>query len=147
MILHTIRQLLQTDVWVGGPTGFGASIYSGSAPQDLAGYFVVLHLISQSEGHSHDGPNGFVTGRVQIDAWGDTYEKAHKLARGIHDALDGWKGTHPTTGLEIAFIEQEATRDLSNSTPRGGDMPTSYGVSTDFKFAHQQQPVTTPVPA
>ncbi|MEM8738263.1 MAG: DUF3168 domain-containing protein [Planctomycetota bacterium] len=148
MILHAIRSMLIADTFVGGSTtGWGASIYTAQAPQDQAAPYVVLHLISSSEGHSHDGPNGFVRGRVQADAYGGTVEQAHALARAVHNALDGFKGKHAETTLDIAYIEQDRTYDLPTPTPRGAELPDVFGVATDFRFAHQQQPVTTPVPA
>jgi hypothetical protein len=49
--------------------------------------------------------------RVQIDAWGKTFEQAHAVAEAVRKAIDGFQGTMGSSpGVEVSGIHAESER-------------------------------------
>lgn len=85
---------------------------------------ICLHLISDREGHTLQGPDGLSQGRVQVDCYAETSDGAAALTRAVRDALNGYRGG----GFRGVFLE--ATRD---NTERGSNEPDrAVRVSMDF---------------
>lgn len=70
----------------------GARVDFGSNPQGSASPRVCLWTISDAEGLTIEGPDGFSQGRVQADCYGTTYSAAKTLSRAVRSALDGYAG-------------------------------------------------------
>ncbi|MEM6798004.1 MAG: DUF3168 domain-containing protein [Planctomycetota bacterium] len=136
MILHHIRSLLISAINIEGEVLYADRVYSGQAPQDATTPYLVQHLISQTNGHTHDGPNDFVTGRLQINCFAGTYELAHDLAAQVNQQLDGAKAAAAISTVKLIYIERDRTYDLPTPTPMGRELPIEYGVGIDYRFAH-----------
>jgi hypothetical protein len=75
----------------GGVTSLaGSRVDFGGNPQGTANPRVCMWTISDAEGLTISGPDGFSPGRVQVDCYGDTYSSAKALARAVRAALDGY---------------------------------------------------------
>lgn len=71
----------------------GQRVGWGSHPQGQPYPAVVLHVISDAEGHVLTGsPTGLSLGRVQVDCYAATYAAAKGLARAVRALLDGHRG-------------------------------------------------------
>lgn len=80
----------------------------GEHPQDMAGPYVVLHMISRTGGHTQQGPNGLWQSRVQVDCWSPRFLEMLDMGGAVIRTLDGHRG-----GLfqGIFFSSMTATRE------------------------------------
>lgn len=70
----------------------GSRVDWGARPQGSAFPAIALHLVSDVNGHTLDGPETMREARVQVDCWAETYAGAVALGRAVRAALDGHRG-------------------------------------------------------
>ena len=104
-----------------------ARINWGSHPQGAALPGVVLNVISDAEGMVMNGPNGLSEGRVQIDAYADSYSQAKALSRAVIAALHGLRNTN------FRLVTHVSTRDSREGGTNEAERP--FRVSMDFTTA------------
>lgn len=104
-----------------------ARINWGAHPQGAALPALVLNVVSDAEGMVMNGPNGLSEGRVQIDAYADTYGDAKALARAVRTLLHGLRNTN------FRLVMHVATRDSREGGTNEAERP--YRVSMDFTTA------------
>ena len=116
---------------VAGLPGMSAGrINWGEHPRDEARPYIVLHLISLTEGHTMQGPDGLERSRVQIDCYAPSFGQARELAGSVKSALDfrrdgGFRG--------IFFAGMRQSRESGYSRDDGGSSGESlYRCSIDF---------------
>lgn len=108
-----------------------ARINWGAHPQGAALPALVLNVISDAEGYHLKGRDGLSQGRVQVDAYAETYAQAKQLSRAVRAALSGYRGG----GFRL--VEHVATRDSREGGSNEADRP--YRVSLDF-LTHWRAP-------
>ena len=108
-----------------------ARINWGAHPQGAALPALVLNVISDAEEYTMTGPDGLSQGRVQVDAYADTYAQAKQLSRAVLAALSGYRGG----GFQGVF--HVGTRDSREGGSNEADRP--FRVSLDFT-THWRQP-------
>jgi hypothetical protein len=102
----------------------GSRIDFGGNPQGTAYPRICLWTISDFEGLTISGPDGFSQGRVQADCYGLTYSSAKSLSRAVRAALDGYSGG----GLQLVTLI--GTRDTREGGANEAERP--FRVSLDF---------------
>lgn len=108
----------------------GVSVDWGSRPRDAALPGVVLYLVSENNGHTHNqGANRATRSRVQIDVFATTFGQAKVIARAIKARLDGYN-VAPFSGIFF-----DSARDL-NEEGETGDMRV-FRTSQDFHVHYQ----------
>ena len=114
----------------GAPGLEAATVDWGSRPRDAALPGVVLYLVSENNGHTHNqGANRATTARVQIDVFATTFGQAKTLARSIKTRLDGYNAA-PFDGIFF-----DSARDL-NEEGETGDARI-FRTSQDFHVSYQ----------
>ncbi|MCH2248268.1 MAG: DUF3168 domain-containing protein [Cognatishimia sp.] len=85
-----LRALLRSDA---GVTAIcGQRVNFGEHPQGQDFPALVLNTISQTNGHTLQGPDGLEKARVQVDCIALTYGEARRLSRAVVALLDGHRG-------------------------------------------------------
>lgn len=102
----------------------GMRVDFGGNPQGTANPRVCLWTISDAEGLTIEGPDGFSQGRVQADCYGSTYSAAKNLSRAVRAALDGYAGN----GLQL--VRLIGTRDSREGGTNEADR--LFRVTLDF---------------
>lgn len=83
--------------------------YWGRAPQTPTPSrpYIVLSRISGVRNYHTQGASGFVSSRVQIDIYGDTYVSVHDTAKAVVAAISGYRGGT----IQGVFIDSQ--RDMT----------------------------------
>lgn len=84
---ESLRQLLLDSSAVAALCG--DRIDWGSRPQGSSLPAIVLNVVAEAEDHDLEGPDGLSQGRVQVDCYGQTYDRTKRLARAVRGVLDG----------------------------------------------------------
>lgn len=104
-----------------------ARINWGAHPQGAGYPALVLNVISDAEGLVMNGPNGLFEGRVQIDAYADSYPEAKDLSRAVIAVLHGLRNTN------FRLVTHVASRDSRETGTNEAGRP--FRVSMDFTTA------------
>ena len=101
----------------------GGLVDWGESPQPGAARYIVLHLISDTEGATMQGRDGLRQSRVQVDCYGPDYAAVAALSAAVKDALHGYRGG----GFGAIFFD-------GGRIPREGNDEASaiYRASLDF---------------
>ena len=134
MIEPAARMVLKADVNTAALVG--ERIYFGVAPQNERRPRIVLGLVSSIPGHTFQGKGGYRKGRIQVDCLAPTYPQAKQLAGAAQKSLDNFVGTYD--GTVIDWIEVDEARDIPMAPPAGAEQPTTFGVTFDVRFMHQE---------
>lgn len=113
-------------------TGDAARLYPLVLPQQGELLFPALtyQRISAPRDSTHDGPEGLVRARVQIDAWARTFAEAKRLADAVRLALDGFKGHAGDVVVDRMYLDGD--RDFFE-----GDAQL-YRVTQDWFVWHRE---------
>ena len=116
-----LRALLRSSAAITGIVG--GLVDWGESPQPGAARYIVLHLVSDTEGATMQGRDGLRQSRVQVDCYGPDYATAAALMAAVKDALHGYRGG----GFQGIFFD-------GGRVPREGDDEASaiYRASLDF---------------
>ncbi|MGW9230567.1 tail completion protein gp17 [Pseudorhizobium sp. NPDC055634] len=106
--------------------------YWGRAPQTAARPFIVLTRIDGLPNYHMQGASGFVSSRVQIDAYADTFTAATTLARQVKALLSGHKGG----SIQAIFIESERNLPAADA----GEVTSLFRTSIDITVHHGENP-------
>jgi hypothetical protein len=112
------------DVAVGGL--IGARMYPVILPQDPTYPAVRYAVVSAPREHDHDGPNGLVRARVQVDVYGVTYASVKAVKEAIRGRLDGFRGN--MAGVTVGSAHLLSERDGFE------DSAGVFDVSFDFSI-------------
>lgn len=123
LVSHLMADSDVTDV-------IGTRLYPLRVPQDVALPASAYQVISDSEEHSHDGPSGLVSARLQFTHHGATYEAAKEAAAAVRESIDGFSGTMGSTTVD--GVESQRAWD---SWVEGYSTPT---VRQDFLVWYQR---------
>lgn len=102
----------------------GNRIDFGGNPQGAQNPRIVLWTISNNIGSHMQGPDAIEFGRVQIDAYADTYSQSKQLSRAVIAVLSHYRGG----GFQLVTFE--GARDSREGGTNEADR--SYRVSLDF---------------
>lgn len=118
-----MEQELRALLISGLPDIGAARINWGEAPQGTIRPFVVLNLISDTEGTTMQGRDGLRKSRVQVDCYGPDYSTVAAMMAAVKDALHGYHGG----GFQGIFF-------AGGRVPREGNDEASaiYRASLDF---------------
>lgn len=61
--------------------------------------------VSAPRSHSHDGPDGLVPARIQLDVLGEDYKEAKELADLVRILLDGFRGKMGEVEISGSFLD------------------------------------------
>lgn len=92
--------------------------YPVRAPQNRPTPYIIFQVISSVPDVSLDGPTGLVRRRVQVDAYGDTYEAVKTMEQQISAAMAGAAFTN--VPLMARDLDEQETK--------------KYRVSMDFSI-------------
>lgn len=93
-------------------TAFSPSVNWGEHPQGGAYPAIVLNVIDNAPGLTHQGGDGFYQGRVQVDCYARTFTEARNLSLAVSDALHGYRGD----GLRLAIhVATRSSREVAAS--------------------------------
>ena len=107
----------------GLPAMSAGRINWGEHPRDEARPYIVLHLVSLTEGHTMQGPDGLERSRVQIDCYAPSFGQAREIAGDVKRVLD-----HYREG-QFRGVFFDAARTTRES---GEDNAPLYRCSLDF---------------
>ena len=112
-------------------------IYPGVAPQGSLVPCLVYNRISAPRFRSLDGPEGYATPRIQLDAWAGSYSEAKALAVAVREAIDGYTGV---SGVwEIGDMDCDDEGDALFVSEEL-DARRRYGVRQDWIVWHVETP-------
>lgn len=133
-----VRHTLVNDGSVSGLVG--TRIYQGKAPTNAATPYIVLHLISDPRGMTHDGPDGLNTMRVQADTVASSIETAQELGAYTRIALNGLNGSTlgPDSNQEIRGL-----RLVDERGPTWDGQAELYVKMQDYRGIHRDQAWST----
>lgn len=98
------------------------------APQSAARPYVVLNRIDGIRDYHMQGASGYISSRVQIDCYADTYTAAKSTARAVINTLSGYSGGD----IQAIFVDGE--RDLPAAD--AGDVTNLFRTSIDIIVHH-----------
>lgn len=107
----------------------GVTIDWGDRPRGAPLPGVVLFVVSDLNGHTHDGPDSIRQARIQVDVYAETYGESKQIARTIRGGMDGHSG-----GIfDAIFLE------LTQDNAEEGETPDTrvYRCMTDFLVWYQ----------
>lgn len=119
---QAFRNLLLADSAVSAIVG--TRVNWAERPQASPLPAIVLHMVSDNNGHHMAGPDGLQETRVQVDAYADSYGSVKGLQRAVRAALDGYSGGN------IQGIFHAGSRDGRDGETNEADRP--HRVSLDF---------------
>lgn len=115
---------------VGGPTVTKARVYPLVLPQNPTFPALTHQRVSGVRELTHDGPDGVVWCRLQIDTWASSFVSATQLADAVRRVLDGFRGLAGEVTVQRA--ELLADRHLHEA-----DL-NLYRVSQDFGIWYEE---------
>lgn len=102
----------------------------GEHPQDNSRNYIVLHLISASEGRTMQGRDGLERSRVQIDCYATNFGAARQMARSVKGVLDFYRGGQFLgVFLDTIRLPRETPPNRDGGTDAGDQL---YNASLDF---------------
>lgn len=105
-------------------------IECGRSSQSTKPPRIVLQRVSGVRDYGMRGATGYVSSRVQIDVYSDTYTATKKISRAVVSALSGYRG-----GIfQGIFIDGE--RDLPAAD--AGKVTTLFRTSIDIIIHHKE---------
>lgn len=110
-------------------------VHFGVKPQNETQACVVLTVVDKQHPHDMDGDSDYTQGRMQVDCFAATYPDAKALVTAVRAALersDAWPEA-------VDYIEVEGERDIPVVVPTGKPAPSTFGVSLDAVFQHQNR--------
>lgn len=117
MIEPTIRTLLDALTT--------ATVALNVAPESAMPY-VVVHKISAPRGETHEGRDGTVVSRIQVDVWSMSYQEAKTIASTLYPLCE-------STYSGIASIELDNESDDYEPTTK------KHHIILDFIVRHNEQ--------
>jgi len=102
MIEPKVRGILAEDSVVKALVG--TRVYVGPLPQNLSYPAINIYLITHNPDNHLDGPGGLKWERLQVNAWGATYEAADGLIKAIATAINGKSFTGTGIGSIVGQI-------------------------------------------
>ncbi|MBY6113295.1 DUF3168 domain-containing protein [Mameliella alba] len=76
--------------------------------------YVRLQMVDAPRSYHSKGASGLQIDRVQVDAWGETYESAKAVERAIEARLSGYRGAQ--SGVMFQGVFKLDARDLTDMT-------------------------------
>jgi hypothetical protein len=98
-IRPALREFLLGDAAI--TTVVGTRVFPIKIPQGVTAASIVYTRISGDGDYTMQGPSGFVSPRIQIDAWAGSADAAANLANLVKDRLDGYRGVMGSGGGAI----------------------------------------------
>ena len=141
MIEQALQVYLKADADVAALVS--TRVYPALAPQDAALPYITYERVSTQRLMTHDGQNGLIGPRIQIDCWASTYGGAKTLADKVRLCMNGHKNAYgETTGTApndyvIQGIVQLGELDLPELPQTAGEKPV-YRVSMDFEVWYEE---------
>lgn len=108
----------------------GGRRYWVRAPQRAGRPFLVLNVISAPRDYHMTGASDPVAYRVQVDAYGATYQAAKDTARAVIGILSGYRGGR----IQGAFLAAE--RDMPAAD--AGEVNVLFRTSLEFMIHYQE---------
>ncbi|RAH99196.1 DUF3168 domain-containing protein [Acuticoccus sediminis] len=105
-------------------------------PQGVTLPAIVVQTISGRRGYAMSGPDGLITSRVQLDAWGRRYADAKTAARGAIRALSGLSGEIAGVAFGGVFVDGEDDSLDAGSNSQSGQPERYYRTRVDFIIWH-----------
>ncbi len=134
MLEEGVCQLLQADGTLNDDLELGGRITLLLVPVDPTYPCVSLLNISEVSDHTADGPSGYVDRRVQIDAWGRSYQAVRDIQERIAQVLEAFTGALPDSDHTFVMAIMRVTiRDDCDSAAR------IYRRSGDYMITFLQQ--------
>jgi hypothetical protein len=120
-------------------SGASARIYAEELPQNPRFDAIVFKIVNLPRVHASGADPGIVRGRVQVDAWSNSYEGARDLGDAIRgdnagSALSRWSGTEDTTVIDDMFLENE----IPLTEPGVGSEDRLYRNSQDYMVHYKE---------
>ena len=113
----------------------GGRRYWGRVPQSVtARPYLLMNRVGGDRDYAMDGPSGYVSSRVQIDVYAETYAAAKTTTRAVATVLSGFSGT--VVGVEIKAIFIDTERDLPADD--AGKVTKLFRISTDIRIHHDE---------
>ncbi len=106
----------------------GGRRYWVRAPQTAQRPFVVLQRVSGLHDYHMEGPSGYVSSRVQVDVYADSFGEATTIGRAIVATLSG----ATTEKIQAIFIDGQ--RDLPAAD--AGEVTNLFRTSIDLIVHH-----------
>ncbi len=130
LVLTAIRKILQDDSSIAGAATGG--IHMVDVPADSERPNIMIMLISDADGWTHQGPDGLQQGIARIYSRGDTLEQAVTLGKTIKTVLNGYVSTADIYGLSIELLQH------SNSNGDYQDAAKVYRQIDDYRFTYRE---------
>lgn len=100
-----IYDILSTDSTVSGLVA--ARVFPFGAEQNQVKPYVVYSQISATPEKTKDRSHQIITGRYQVDIFGNTYDEASTIADAVNDALSFKSGTFGGVVVDVITFEDE----------------------------------------
>jgi hypothetical protein len=96
---------------------------------------VTYHKITRVGESSMDGPDTYVTPRMQVNSYAKTDYLAEQLSDAVRGALNGFSGT--VNGVAIQYIHLEDEGDLDDYEANNKEI-SRHGVRQDYEISYQE---------
>jgi len=116
---------------VGGERIHGVKLPAGTLP----GPTIVYHQISEDTDRTLDGPSGLVISRMQLDAWAETSDDAHRLGLLVKERLDGYRGPMGS-GVSLVQVQGVFSEDARADYDSSANL---HRVSRDYFMSHEER--------
>jgi len=110
MIEDDLCTYLKDDVTISSYVG--TRIYPVRMPQNVVYPAITYQIIGSTRFLTLSGPVSLVEGRYQIDIWSNGYGETKNIAKGIRDALQGFKGLMGTTKVQGILQDINSEQDF-----------------------------------
>lgn len=124
---YALRALLEGDAEIAALASGGIDWLSRGQLGGPA--FITLQQIGGAQGQTHDGPDGLLSARVQVDCWADAASEAEAMATVVRVRLNG----HRDENFQGIF--HLTSRDGRDDLDDGNE---AYRVSMDFMVHHKE---------
>jgi hypothetical protein len=121
---------IEISTMVGGERVHGLRLPLGTLP----GPTIVYSQISEQTDVTLDGPSGLVSGRMQVDAWAESFDEATHLALLVKDHLNGYRGPMGSDSIAVqvqGVFAEDARADYDS-------VANLYRVSRDYFLTHEE---------
>jgi hypothetical protein len=110
----------------------GGRRYWVRAPQETAYPNIVLNKVDALPNYHLQGASGFVSSRVQVDIYANTFTSLTSTARSVKSLLSGHKGGM----IQGIFIESERNLPAADA----GEVNTLFRASIDITVLYGETP-------
>lgn len=131
MVEPAFRVRLVTDPAIAAVVG--DRIYMNVRPADERRPCLVLTRVSTFFARRFGGDASTTKGRMQVDAFAESFQVMAELADKVRDRIDGFSGT--VAGTRLLYCEVEDERDLP-SAPLAGRATPLFARSIDVRFLY-----------